>query len=331
MKYRNLGDTGLVVSEIGFGAWGIGGVAGGAVSYGPTDDQESKLSLRHALERGVTFYDTSDLYGYGHSETLIGSAFKDRRQEVLIASKVGKLKSNGQQDFSEEHIRRSIEGSLRRLQTDYIDLYQLHDPPVEGLENGDGPLGTLDSLKKEGKIRAFGISLRSPAEGLIAIEKLGVKCIQVNFNMVDQRAVENGLMDLCKRQGVGVICRTPLCFGFLTGRYSAQAEFYPGDHRGAWPPEQIALWSDAYRFFSSAISNQQQTPAQIALRFCLSYPGLSTVIPGMLTRQQVEEDALASPLGPFTETERRTIEKIYQENTFFLGKGKMVQPSRLGA
>src|SRR3989338_3843598 len=228
MNYRQLGATGLKVSEIGFGGWGIGGVANGAVAYGPTDDRESVDALQRAFDLGINFYDTSDVYGYGHSEALIGAVFKRVRTKVTIASKVGFLRADGPQDFSSRHIRTAIEQSLRRLQTDYIDLYQLHSPPIMLLESDVGIMHTLESLRKEGKIRALGISVRSPDDGLIAIRKFGFKCVQVNFSLLDQRAVENELMELCKARNVGLICRTPLCFGFLSGKYSAESVFDGG-------------------------------------------------------------------------------------------------------
>ena len=157
MKYRKLGQTGIEISEIGFGAWGIGGNAGGAAGYGATDDRESKAALRRSFELGVTFYDTSDLYGFGHSESLIGEVFKGAREKVVMATKVGFHSPHEPQDFSSAHLRRSLEASLKRLQTDYLDLYQLHNPPVELLEREEEILKTLEAMKREGKIRAFGI------------------------------------------------------------------------------------------------------------------------------------------------------------------------------
>ena len=168
MKYRRLGATGLKVSEIGFGAWGIGGDVNGSVAYGPTDDNDSRRALQRAFELGITFYDTADFYGFGHSEELIGQALRDVRAQVVIATKVGLLDATGRYDFTRRHIKHSIEGSLRRLGTDYVDLYQLHSPPIDSLD--DGVLATLQLLQAEGKIRAFGISVRSPDEGLVAIE-----------------------------------------------------------------------------------------------------------------------------------------------------------------
>ena len=319
MNYRPLGDTGLEVSEIGFGAWGIGGAKNGALGYGPTDDRESAAALTQAYDLGINFYDTSDLYGYGHSERLIGTSLKDVRHKIVIATKVGFQDASGAQDFSPEHIRRALEESLKRLQSDYVDLYQLHSPPMDVFSHDDGILSALHALQHEGKIRAFGISVSSPEDGFVAVTELGFKSIQVNFNLVDQRALKNGLFDLCKKHHVGIIVRTPLCFGFLTGAYSPETKFDANDHRSRWSAEQITRWASAYEVFSSALNvDEEQTHAQIALRFCLSYQGVSTVIPGMLTQKEVEENVVASQLGPLVEMELLGIEKIHENNTFLI-------------
>lgn len=318
MNYRPLGSTGLTVSEVGFGTWGIGGAANGSVSYGPTDDAESSRALRRAFDLGITFYDTADLYGYGHSEALLGNTFKGMRDRVVIASKVGFLNQNGAQDFSPAHIRRSIDRTLVRLQSDYVDLYQLHDPHMEVIQNPT-VCATLAALQTEGKIRAYGISVRHPNDGLIAVSKLGFRALQVNFNMVDQRPVEIGLFDLCRAQNVGVIGRTPLCFGFLTGKYSVSSDFHVQDHRSRWSPEQIEKWSGAFKVFRSSGSFRGQTDTQIALRYCLSYPELSTTIPGMLSEREVEENVNAVITGPLPSHEREQIEAIYRTQDFYVG------------
>jgi len=320
MKYRQLGKTGFKVSEIGFGAWGIGGLSRGATSYGRTDDNESRVALRRAYECGINFYDTSDIYGYGHSEVLISEALRDVRNKIIIASKAGFLEHNGPYDFSPKHLRKALEMSLKRLQRDYLDLYQLHSPPIELIESNDDILSALKSLKKEGKIRAFGISLRSPDDGFIAIGR-GFETIQINFNLLDQRALENGLFAACGKAETGVIIRTPLCFGFLTGRYSKGKPFSSSDHRSTWSREQRERWATAYKLFLDiAGDKKKQSPAQIALRFCLSYKAVSSVIPGMLNKREVEENILASQLGPFSQKELSKIENIYRKNAFFLGK-----------
>src|SRR5262249_29784606 len=158
------------------------------------------------------------------------------------------------------------------LQSEYIDLYQLHNPPMQLLAEDGSILETLLRLQEEGKIRALGISTRSPEEGLIAVAEFGVRALQVNFNLVDQRALASGLFELCERQGAGVICRTPLCFGFLTGKYAGDSRFDTSDHRSAWSADQIKRWAEASDIFAAAAVDQVcQTHAQVALRFCLSY------------------------------------------------------------
>jgi aryl-alcohol dehydrogenase-like predicted oxidoreductase len=324
MNYRPLGKTGLSVSEIGFGCWGIGGVAPGTKSYGPTDDAESIRTLHRALERGVNFYDTSDLYGLGHSEEVLAAAFLGRRTDVLIASKAGfVVDASGKQhqQFTPQHIRSAIERSLQRLRTDYIDLYQLHDPPMDDLRADPSAIEVMKSLLAEGKIRAWGISARSPADGLIAVQHFHAPAIQINFNMIDQRAVQIGLLDACVRAGAGIIARTPLCFGFLTGRYNAQTRFDPDDHRAGWPIEQIALWASAPELFRRALNPPvEQTSSQLALRYCLSYPAISTIIPGFLKPQEVDENLAAADLGPLLPAARAAAESVYQEHVFFAAR-----------
>ncbi len=321
MNYRNLGNTGLEVSEIGFGAWGIGGGAGGHPAYGPTDDRESIRALRTALDVGVNFYDTSDLYGMGHSESIIGQAFHAVRDRVLIATKGGMVNAGGDQDFSPSYLGRSLEQSLRRLGTDYIDLYQLHSPAVELLEKDEKLLPFLDSLVRDGKVRVIGLSARSPQEALIAVGQHGIKVVQVNLNLIDRRAIESGLLARCAELGAGVVARTPLCFGFLTGRYSVEEVQDPSDHRSCWPKKQVERWSEAARMFGDVIqSGGLQTATQKALRFCLSFPEVSAVIPGMLTPEQVDENTRASELGSLTPDELAQVEQIYDSNLFFTGR-----------
>ena len=311
----------MQVSEIGFGAWGIGGSANGATGYGPTDDRESMAALRRAYDLGVTFYDTAALYGYGHSERLIGEALRDVRANVIIATKVGFLDDGGAQDFSPAHIRGSLEASLKHLQTDYVDLYLLHSPSLAVLVDDDRILRVLEELQSEGKTRALGISLGSPSDGHVSITKFGFKAIQVNFNLVDQRALDIGLFDLCDQNDVGIIVRTPLCFGFLTGAYSRDTQYDPSDHRTNWSGDQVARWVDAGGLFSAAVADcADQTPAQMALRYCLSYRFVSTTIPGMLTVDHVEENLRASQMRSYSQDALQCLEKVYQENTFFQSK-----------
>jgi aryl-alcohol dehydrogenase-like predicted oxidoreductase len=320
MNYRALGATGLRVSEIGFGTWGLGGDSGGAISYGPTSDDTSRAALRCAHEQGINFFDTSDLYGFGHSERLLGEAFAGRREEVVIASKGGFADAQ-RQDFSAAHLQGALEKSLRRLRTDYIDLYQLHSPPIALLREQRETLELLQKLLIAGKIRSWGVSARSPEEARIAVEEFNAPCVQVNFNLTDQRVARNGLLELCHLRGTGVIVRTPLCFGFLAGRHSPPEGFGPSDHRSRWPAKQIQRWQqakDVFEFLFSA--NPDDTPAQLALRFCLSFRAVSTTIPGMLTEAQVRENAAASSTGSLPPDQVEQALAVGDTTEFFVGR-----------
>jgi aryl-alcohol dehydrogenase-like predicted oxidoreductase len=317
MKYRLLGKTGLTVSEIGFGAWGIGGATDdGPNSYGATDDGESLRALAAAFDKGITLYDTSNIYGYGHSEELIGKAFKGMREKVIIASKVGFVKYGAPLDITPAHIRVSLEATLRRLQTDYVDLYQLHSPSLELLEKTPEAVDELRTLKREGKIRAFGFSAKNPGDAIAAIKKYGFEAVQVNFNMIDQRAVESGLFDCASEYGAGVIARTPLAFGFLTGKV-ADMRFDPHDHRSLWSEGQLKRWTEAPDLFSFINQGKNRTPAQLALKFCLGFKAVSAVIPGMLHLSEVEENAQASDTPPLGNEELDAVAVVYKSHEFF--------------
>lgn len=315
MKYRPLTQNGLLVSEIGFGAWGIGGAAGGHPAYGSTDDTQSIKALQVAFDAGITFYDTSDLYGMGHSETLIGKAFQHKREKVVIATKGGMKTAAGVQDFSPGYLRKALERSLERLGTDYVDLYQLHSPSLAEFEKDELLQFLFGELLQGGKVRQVGVSARSPQEALVLVERFGIRCVQVNLNLLDWRAIDSGLLRRCKDLGAGVIARTPLCFGFLTGQYLLDDISDPNDHRSRWPHERLLRWIDAAQKFGNAItSGGEQTAGQKALRFCLSFPEVATVIPGMLTPDQVVENIQASRLGLLAPIELKAVEHIYREH-----------------
>lgn len=314
MKQKKLGNTSLSVSVIGFGTWGLGGF-----SYGPMDEKTAIDLLRTALNKGITFFDTSDLYGNGRSEKLLGCAFSSHRDSIVYATKGGTLSHTGfhmPQDFSRKHLNHALERSLRRLNTEYVDLYQLHSPKMEDVEQHDC-LETLDRLKRDGKIREYGISVRSPIDGKVAIEKYGFKIVQANYNLIDHRAEECGLFETAVAHRAGIICRTPICFGFLSGKLNSETSFSKGDHRVNWPKDQLDRWAKAPALFANLVKVSGQSYAQMALQFCLSQEAISTVIPGMMNRKELEEDLAVADLPPLTSGELYEIRQIYASNIFF--------------
>jgi len=298
MNYRELGRTGIVVSEIGFGAWGIGGWKPGQLSYGPLDEDTAFDTLQAALDHGVNFFDTSPLYGEGRSEELVGRAVSDCRDKVVIASKAGYKDFSSAHDCSADAIKESVDASLRRLGTDYIDLLQLHDPSIDMLKKQPDVKDCLDSLVDQGIIRAYGISVKNPQDAVEASVDLDYQVFQLNFNMLDTRAIESGLFDIASRLNLGIIVRTPLCFGFLSGDFKEDQTFAENDHRSRWSSKQIERWARGARKVLS-LAEEGGEPGSIlaALRYCLSFSQVSTAIPGMMSRDQVAHNVLASKRG----------------------------------
>ncbi len=314
MIYNQFGNTEFQVSRIGFGTWGLSGT-----SYGSVDDAVSIKALQTAFDEGINFFDTADLYGDGHSERILTKALGTKRDRIFIATKGGTLPHTGfymPQDFSVDYLNQALENSLARLKTDYIDLYQLHSPEVNSLDL-DNILTFFEKKVQEGKIRYYGISLRSPADGMKILNTYHLDAIQVNYNLIDQRAEEIGLFNLCLKKGVAVIARTPLCFGFLTGRYTGEETFTPPDHRANWPRAQIRRWAQATKLFSPLNENKNRTLPQLALAFCYSNPAVSTVIPGMMNSTEVIENVQTLDLPNLSAGEMDYIQTVYRNNTFF--------------
>ena len=318
MNYRSLGRTGLVVSEIGFGAWGIGGRTVSHTSYGDTDDRTSLAALARAHECGITFFDTSAAYGNGHSEELIGTAFVGTRHRVVVATKAGYEAWDRPPDFSAAAIVASTERSLHRLRTDYLDLLLLHNPPLDVLLAAD-VREALARLVTSGKIRSWGASAKGPADGLAALRDGDVPVIQANFNMMDVRAVTGGLFEEVRRQNAGFVARTPLCFGFLSGTVTRETRFPPGDHRLGWSSAQLANWIDGAKDLLEAVSASPGTAGvQAALRFCLAFPEVSSTIPGILTPAEASQNAAASGLGALPQDAVAAVLEINRNRQFFV-------------
>ncbi|MFA6208432.1 MAG: aldo/keto reductase [Candidatus Obscuribacterales bacterium] len=309
MKYRDFGNTGIKVSEIGFGCWPIGGNSHGN-SYGPTTDKSSTDAVNKAIDLGLNFFDTADVYGWGHSEELLGKALRGKRDRVVLATKVGAdfYQGTGFQTFTPDYIRFALEKSLTRLNTDYIDVYQLHNPPLK-LISKEETYATLRELKKEGKIRAFGVSVFTPVEGITAINVGQPDCVQITYNIFSCRPEEQ-LLPRAFETGCAVIAREPLANGFLTGKYDTAPKFAVGDFRKNWPMEYVQARSDATRQLAFLKKNGHQSMAQAALKYPLLDQAVSTVIVGLKDVEMVEENLAASDSGPLTAEEIKQIREL---------------------
>ncbi|HUO85470.1 MAG TPA: aldo/keto reductase [Thermoanaerobaculia bacterium] len=299
MEYRPLGKTGIAVSEIGFGGWAIGGpmeVAGVPLGWSHTSDDESLAAIRRARELGVTFFDTSDVYGYGRSESLLGIVLSRRREDVVLATKVGKVRtSTGEMrnDFSRKHISYAIDGSLKRLRTDYVDLYQVHNPSLEELRREEIQ-EAMDMLQQSGKIRFWGISINTPAEGLEIVRNGWGYALQVLYNILNQAPAQE-LFPAAQEKGYGIVARVPLASGLLTGKYGRESAFPPDDVRQNFlTPKRLEEVLGRVDEVKSIVGSSAGSLAEAALAFVLSHDAVSTVIPGARKRHQVELNTAAS-------------------------------------
>jgi aryl-alcohol dehydrogenase-like predicted oxidoreductase len=305
VKYKRLGKTDLVVSELGFGAFGIGGNRFGN-SYGGTNDAMSIHAIRAALELRCNFFDTADVYGRGHSEIILGRALRDagKLHDVVIATKGGCSFEREPmfQDFSREYLARAVDASLRRLGRDYIDLYQLHNPPLRDIEHGD-VFETLEKIKARGKIRHVGVSIHTVDEGLACIKSGMVDSIQVVYNLFSLLQPElsaEALLSYVHQAQIGLIAREPLANGFLTGKHRVDTRYEDGDIRAEFSTEdrrlRVMLCQSQLHPRSPGVS-----AAQIALRFVLDEAAISTTIVGIKTAGQAVENFRAVDLPPFTD------------------------------
>lgn len=309
MEYRTLGRTGLRVSVIGLGTMVHAG------HFGPMDDAESLGAIDAALELGVNFIDTSDAYGAGYSETLLGKALKGKRDKVILATKGGNVMvgpNRGKTDFSADYISRVMDESLKRLQTDYIDLYQLHNPNVEVIERGE-VWEILERRKKEGKIRYYGVSINKMEEGVAAVKGGRSDTVQVEYNMLVQEPAKE-LFPLAYKANVGIIARAPLRRSLLTGKLmpADQQRFQGEDVRARnFAGELFAKELAKVESLRFVVKGPAKSLTQASIAFCIAHPAVSVVIPGARNPQQMRENAAAADLKLSAE-ELSRIEELWR-------------------
>jgi aryl-alcohol dehydrogenase-like predicted oxidoreductase len=295
MRYRKFGNTDLMVSEIGFGAWAIGGgamIGNTSIGWGDVDDIVSKRAIHAALGAGVNFFDTADIYGLGHSENIIGEVIGNN-SSVLVATKVGNVAKDDQftVDYSREHILKACEKSLKRLNREAIDYYQLHSARVNHLMEGEC-IEAMQELQKAGKIRYWGLSLNTfdpfPEADYLMQNNLG-QGFQLVLNILNQKALPT--LKKANENGYGLIARMPLQFGLLTGKFSTDSTFAINDHRhGRLTKEVISTATKALEPVWELGDKYHLTKSELALSYLLSYPEVSTIIPGIRTPEHVAQN-----------------------------------------
>jgi len=319
MKKRAFGKTGLEVTEVGLGCWQLGGSC-----WGGMDERRAFSIMRTAVDEGIRFFDTADVYGPGQSEEFIGRFLKGCAEEIFVATKVGRYPEPGWPgNFEMDVMRRQVEASLRRLQVDCIDLLQLHSLNMEQITRY-GLFDKLRVLQEEGKIRRFGASVESMDEAIACLEYEGLTSLQIIFNIFRQKPIDV-LFDKAKARGAALIIRLPLASGLLAGKLTKDSKFAEGDHRtfnvdgeafsvgetfaGLRLEKGVEL-ADALKGWVP----EQMSMAQMAMRWILDYDAVSVVIPGASRPEQVVSNASASELSPLSEELHEKLRQFYETN-----------------
>lgn len=318
MNYRTLGRTGWKISEISFGAWAIGG------AWGDVDDRESLAALHAALDGGVNFFDTADVYGDGRSERLFAKLKKERKEKFYIATKAGRrLPQQTPEGYNRKNLTAWVERSLKNLDTDTIDLLQLHCPPTEVYYSPE-VFGILDDLVQAGKLQYYGVSVEKVEQALKAIEFPNVQSVQIIFNIFRQRPAELFFAGAQKRK-VGILARVPLASGMLSGKISRASKFAKDDHRNfnrhgeAFDRGETFSGVDFATGLRAVEALKTLTPrnvplAQLALRWILEFPAVTCAIPGAKRPAQVTENIAASSLKPLSKPTLKKIGAIYDRD-----------------
>ncbi len=327
LKERTLGKSGIAVTEIGMGLWAAGGS-----EWGPTDDQEIFSAIDFALDSGVTFFDTADVYGMGHSEELLGQSMQGRRDRFIVATKIGWRDFDGDAGTTAydtvEKLIAGVESNLRRLQTDYVDLIQSHinfrDPTMEIFLEG------FQRLQKDGKVRAYGVSTSDFAYLQAFNADGGCATLQVDYSILN-RTPEADILPYCQEHNIGVIVRGALAMGILTGKFDAESRFPEGDFRRNWHEnaDERAIYLDDLEKVEKLrpLANDRsqkngRSLAQLALQFTLAHPAVTTVIPGAKNVRQMRDNIQAGLLPPLSAAEMAHIDDLVPA-----GGGRKIWPA----
>lgn len=322
INQRTLGKSGIKVTELGIGLWAAGGS-----EWGPSDDDAIVGAIDRALALGVTFFDTADVYGDGHSEEVLGRAMKGRRDHFIVATKIGWRGFDGEAGKTAydtpEKLVAGVESNLKRLGTDYVDLIQSHisfrDPTMEAFLEG------FHRLKKAGKVRAYGLSTSdlSYIEGFNQDGECAT--LQIDYSILN-RTPESEIFPYCQANNIGVIVRGALAMGILAGKFSLESRFSETDFRRKWldEPEQNAIFKQDLEKVEQlrSLANDSRSLAQAALQFTLAHPAVSTVIPGARSTAQVDSNLAVAELGPLSEADRARIDSVTP-----VGGGRKIWPA----
>jgi aryl-alcohol dehydrogenase-like predicted oxidoreductase len=316
MQYRSLGRTGWKVSTISFGSWAIGG------SWGSVSDDESLAALQRAIDLGVNFIDTADVYGDGRSEKLIAQLKKSRKEEIIVATKAGRrLPTQTAGGYNRQNLTAFVERSLKNLDTDALDLLQLHCPPTEVYYLPE-VFGILDDLTAQGKLRFYGVSVEKVEEALKAIEYPNVQSVQIIYNIFRQRPAELFFKEAQRKQ-VGILARVPLASGLLTGKLTPTSQFAPDDHRqfnrhGEEFDRGETFAGVDYETGLQAVAELKQicppemSLAQFALRWILMNEAVTCAIPGAKRPSQAEQNIAAADLPALSPAVMDQVRALYE-------------------
>ncbi len=318
MKYRKFGKTGWEVSEVGLGTWALGSDAWGNVS-----ESQAIEVLKEAIERGVNFFDTADVYGDGRSERRVSKALSETDEQIYVATKFGRrLDPHTASRYNAENLERFLDRSLKNLGVDTIDLIQLHCPPTEVYYRPE-VFEAMEGFVDEGKIRYYGVSVEKVEEGLKAIQYPGLASVQIIFNIFRQRPADL-FFQQCRKKNVAVITRVPLASGLLTGKFTSDSQFPENDHRNfnrqgeAFDVGETFAGVDFETGLKAVeelkkLKPDEFTPAQLALKWVLMYPEVRVVIPGAKNKKQVRDNTQASELPQLSSQLMDKISKVYKD------------------